>query len=132
MVLHTLSLYLSFRLFPFLFLFLFLFFFFFFFFCFHSDLPFIFLPPPPPFIITFFAVISTTVLLPARFSEIFSFTFLVSSPPLSWNFDFWGLFVLFKLSHMHSMLQRLGKNLIINAEVKIFNILACSGSFSWF
>ena len=89
-------------------------------------------PPTPHFIMTFFALISTAVLLPARFSEIFSFTFLVSSPPLSWNFDFWGLFVPFKLSHMHSMLQRLGKNLIINAKAKIFNIIACSRSFPWF
>ena len=118
LVLHTLSLYLYFRLF-----------FFFFFFYHPNPLSFAFLPP---FIMTFFALISTTILLPPRFSGIFSFTLLVSSPPFSWNFDFWGLFVLFRLSHMHLMRQRLGKNPIINAEAKIFNLLACSGSFPWF
>ena len=33
-----------------------------------------------------------------------------------------------KLSHMHSIRQRLSENPLINAEVKIFNLLACSGS----
>ena len=86
----------------------------------------------PSFIVPFLALIFTAVLLPAKFSKIFSFTLLISSPPLSWNFDFWGLFVLFRLSHLHSMWQSLGKNPIINAETKIFNLLACFGSFLWF
>ena len=86
----------------------------------------------PPFIATFLALICIAILLRTRFSRIFFFTLSVSSPLLSWNSNFWGVFVLFKLSHMHSMQQRLGKNLIINVEVKIFNLLVCSGSFPWF
>ena len=81
---------------------------------------------------TFFALISTTVLLPAEFLGIFSSTLSISSIPLSWNFDFWGVFVLFRLSHVHSIRQRLGENPLINMEVKIFNLLACSKSFPWF
>ena len=115
-VLHTLSLYISFRLLPFHLL---------------SKIPLSFVSLPS-FIVPFLTLIFTAVLLPAKFSKIFSFTLLISSPPLSWNFDFWGLFVLFKLSHLHSMWQSLGKNPIINAETKIFNLLACFGSFLWF
>jgi len=33
---------------------------------------------------------------------------------------------------MHSMWQRLSENPLINAKVKIFNILTCFGSFPWF
>ena len=43
-----------------------------------------------------------------------------------WNSNFWGVFALFRLSHVHSIRQRLGENPLINAEVKIFNLLACS------
>ena len=57
-------------------------------------------------------------LLPAKFSGIFFFILSVSSLPLSWNSDFWGVFVLFRLSHMHSMWHRLGENPLINVEVK--------------
>jgi len=80
----------------------------------------------PLFISTPLVLIFTTVLLPAKLSGIFSFTLSVSFLPLSWNSDFWGVFVLFRLSHMHSMWQRLVENPLINAEVKIFNLLACS------
>ena len=47
--------------------------------------------------------------------------------------EFWllGVFVLFRLSHMHSIRQRLGENPLINMEVKIFSLLACSRSFPW-
>ena len=40
-----------------------------------------------------------------------------------------GVFPLFRLSHMHSMWQRLGGSPLINAKVKIFVILMCSGRF---
>ena len=40
-----------------------------------------------------------------------------------------GVFPLFRLSHMHSMWQRLSGSPIINAKVKIFVILMCSGRF---
>ena len=41
------------------------------------------LPPPPPFIVSILALITTTVLMPARVSRIFSLTLSVSPPPLS-------------------------------------------------
>ena len=86
----------------------------------------------PLFIGTFLVLIFTAVMLPAKFLRIFFFTLSVSSFPFSWNSDFWGVFVLFRLSHMHSMRQKLGENSLINAEVKIFSLLACSESFPWF
>ena len=88
---------------------------------------------PPSFIALILAFIITTVLLPARVLGIFSLTISVSSPPLSWNSNFWGLFVLFRLSYLYLMWQRLGKNPIINAGAKFFNLFACSRSFpqSW-
>ena len=70
-------------------------------------------------------------LLPAKHSRIFFLTLLISSPPLSLNTDFWRIFVLFRLFHMYLMRQKLGKNPLINAEVKIVNLLVCSGSFLW-
>ena len=64
-------------------------------------------------------------------SQIFFFTLSISSPPLSLNFDSWGMSVLLRLSYMHLMWHRLGKNPLINAEVRIFNLLVCSGSSLW-
>ena len=87
---------------------------------------------PSPFIASVIALITTAVMLPTKVLGIFSLTLLISSPPLSWNSDFWELFVLFRLSYLYLMRQRLGKNPIINAEAKIFNFLACFGSFLWF
>ena len=87
---------------------------------------------PSPFIALVIALITTAVMLPTRVFGIFSLTLLISSPPLSWNSDFWELFVLFRLSYLYLMQQRLGKNPIINAEAKIFNFLACFRSFPWF
>ena len=52
-------------------------------------------------------------------------------PFLSWNFDCLGLRVLFRLFYVHSMQQRLDKNPLINAEVKIFTLLVHSRSFPW-
>ena len=92
----------------------------------------LFLASLPPFIGTSLTLISTTVLLPTKLSKIFFFTLSVSSPPWSWSSNFYGVFVLFKLSHMHSMRQGLGENPLINVNVTIFNLLVCSGSFSWF
>ena len=102
-----------------------------------SFFPLYFLDPPPfasplPFITSILTLITTAVLLLDRASGIFSLTLSDSSPPLSWNSDFWELFVLFRLSYLYLMWQRLGKNPIINAEAKIFYLIACSGSFSWF
>ena len=91
-----------------------------------------FLASLPPFIGTSLAFFSLIVLLLAKLLEIFFFTLSVSSPPLSWSSDFWGVFVLFRLSYMHSMWQGLGGNPLINAEVKIFNLLVSSRSFLWF
>ena len=99
---------------------------------------FLFLFQPPPsfaspllFITSILALIITAVLLPSRVSGIFSLTLSNSSSPLSWNSNFWGLFVMFKLSYLYLMWQGLGKNPIINAEAKIFNLLACFRSFPW-
>ena len=94
-------------------------------------------PPPPfasplPFIASILALIIIAVMLLAKVSGIFSLTLLNSSSPLSQNSNFWRLFVLFRLSQLYLMWQRLGKNPIINQEAKIFNLLACSGSFPWF
>ena len=86
----------------------------------------------PPFIASILVLITIAVLLPARASGIFSSTLLDSSPPLSWNSDFWGLLVLFRLSHLYLMQQRWGKSPIINAEVKIFNLLAFFRTLPWF
>ena len=83
------------------------------------------------FISTLLILIPTTILLPAKHSRIFFLTLLISSPPLSLNTNFWRIFVLFRLFHMYLMRQKLGKNPLINAEVKIFNLLVCSGSFLW-
>ena len=85
------------------------------------------------FIGLFLALISTTVLLLAKLSGIFFFTLSVSSPPppLYLNSGSWGMSVLLRLSYMHLMWHRLGKNPLINAEVRIFNFLLCSGSFPW-
>ena len=74
----------------------------------------------PLFISTLLILIPTTVMLPAKHSRIFFLTLSVSSPPLSLNTNFWRIFVLFRLSHMYLMRQRLGKNPIINATVKNF------------
>ena len=98
---------------------------------------FFFFQPPPPFaspllfITSILALIITAVLLPTRVSGIFSLTLSNFSSPLSWNSDFWGFFVMFRLSYLYLMWQRLGKNHIINAKAKIFNLLACSRSFPW-
>ena len=43
-----------------------------------------------------------------------------------------GIFSLFRLSQMYLMQPRLGKGSQIDVEVKIFNLLACSGSFIQF
>ena len=92
---------------------------------FHS--PFFFLSSPLYrclFILTF-----TVVLLPIEFLGIFCSLLLISSPSY---LETWllGVFVLFKLSLMHSVQQGLGGSLLINVEVEIFNFLACSGSLS--
>ena len=58
-------------------------------------------------------------------------TLSISTPSLSLNFVFWEIFLLFRLCHMYLMRQRLGKGSLINAKVKIFNLLACLGSFLW-
>ena len=102
-----------------------------------SFFPLYFLDPPPfasplPFITSILTLITTVVLLPDRASGIFSLTLSDSSPPLSWNSNFWGSFVLFRLSYLYLMWQRLSKNPIINVEAKIFNLFACSRSFPWF
>ena len=82
-----------------------------------DPLPFAFLSS---FIASVLSLMTTTVLLPAKDSGIFSLTLSVSSPPLFWNSDFWGLFVLFRLSYLYLMRKRLDKNPIINAKAKIF------------
>ena len=86
---------------------------------------------PLPFITSILTLITTVVLLPERASGIFSLTLSDSSPPLSWNSNFWGSFVLFRLSYLYLMWQRLSKNPIINVEAKIFKLFACSRSFPW-
>ena len=86
------------------------------------------LPPHPPFYSDIFCSYLYYYLITSQILR--DITLLVSSPPLSWNSDFRWLFVLFKLFYLYLMRQKLGKNLIINAEAKIFNLLACSGSFS--
>ena len=57
----------------------------------------------PPFIASILVLITTIVLLSARALGIFSSTLSDSSPPLSWNSDFKGLLVLFRLSHLYLM-----------------------------
>ena len=76
-----------------------------------------------PYIGISFVLIPTIVLSIAKFSRIFSSFLLVSSLPLFRNFWLLGGFVLFKLSHMHLMWQRLGGSPLINVEVKIFILL---------
>lgn len=49
--------------------------------------------------------------------------FISFLPSLSQNYDCWALRVLFRLSYVHLMRQRLGKNLLINAKVRIFTLL---------
>ena len=61
------------------------------------------------------------------FRDIF-FSFISFLPSLILEFLLLWVFVLFRLSHMHSMRQRIGGNPLINAEVKTFNLLACFGS----
>ena len=75
---------------------------------------------PPFYIALILTLVTTTVLLPTRVLGIFSLTLSVSSPPIFWNSDFWGLFVLFRLSYLYLMRKRLDKNPIINAKAKIF------------
>ena len=60
------------------------------------------------------------------FKDIF-LSFIGFLPSLILKFRLFGVFVLFRLSHMHLMRQGLGVNLLINVEVKIFNLLACFG-----
>ena len=67
---------------------------------------------PPSFIALILAFIITTILLPARVLGIFSLTISVFSPPLSWNSNFWGLFVLFRLSYLYLMRQRSSPSLM--------------------
>ena len=64
------------------------------------------LPPHPPFYSDIFCSYLYYYLITSQILR--DITLLVSSPPLSWNSDFWGMFVLFRLSHMHSMQQSLG------------------------
>ena len=59
-------------------------------------------------------------------------TLLVSSPSLSPNSAFCEIFFMFKLFHRYLMRQRLGESSQIEAEIKIFNPLACPGSFPQF
>jgi len=65
------------------------------------------------------------------FRDIF-LSFIGFLPSLILKFWLLKVFVLFRLTHIDSMRQRLGGNPLINAEVKIFNLLVCSGSFPWF
>ena len=58
----------------------------------------------------------------------FFFSFISFFPSLILEFWLLRVFVLFRLSLIHSMQQMLGGNPLINAEVKIFNLLVCSGS----
>ena len=61
----------------------------------------------------------------------FSLTLSVSSPSYLGILTAWELRVLFKLSYVPLMRQELGKNPLINSEVKIFLLLAPSRSFPW-
>ena len=66
-----------------------------------------------------------------RYIFLYSISFLSPPPPLYLNSGSWGMSVLLRLSYMHLMWHGLGKNPLINAEVRIFNFLLCSGSFPW-
>ena len=85
------------------------------------------------FIGTLLLLILIVVPMQAKHSEIFFLTLLVSSLPLSLSSVSWGIFSLFSSPQTYLMWQRLGKGSQIDEEVKIFNLLACSGSFprSW-
>ena len=85
------------------------------------------------FIGTLLLLILIVVPMQAKHSEIFFLTLLGSSLPLSLSFVSWGIFSLFSSPQTYLMWQRLGKGSQIDEEVKIFNLLACSGSFprSW-
>ena len=61
----------------------------------------------------------------------FSLTLSVSSPSYLGILTAQELHVLFKLSYVPLMRQELGKNPLINSEVKIFLLLAPSRSFPW-
>jgi len=65
------------------------------------------------------------------FKDIF-LTLLDSSPSLSLNSAFSEIFLLFRLSYMNLMQHRLGEGSQIEVEIKIFDLLACSGSFPQF
>ena len=51
------------------------------------------------------------------------------SPLLILKQDFWGVFVLFRLSYMHLMWKKLDREPLINAKVIVFVILILLGNF---
>lgn len=94
----------------------------------HFSTPFSVAQSPPPFIGVSSSLILPTGLFLARFSRIFSPSLLVF--PLSYlETRFLGVFILFRLSYTYLMRQMLGKEPLINAEVKISVILIYLGDF---
>ena len=85
-------------------------------------------PPPFSYKLLHFLIPLAGLPLPESFWDIFP-------SPIGFPFililkqDFWGVFVLFKLSYTYSMWQGLGGELLINAEVAVSMILILSGSF---
>ena len=99
-------------------------------------LSFFFLDPPLLlasflYIASILVLILTAVLLLPRVSGIFFPYFIGFLTFLSWDSNGLGVTRIFQVVYAPLMWHKLGKNPFINAEVKIFLLLASSRSFLW-